>query len=151
MPLNFRWIGFILLSMPQAKIIHTKRDSIATCWSIYKNFFVGRENNYAYNLLDINNFYKLYLNLMNFWKQKFPGQIYELDYEKITENIELESQKVLEYIGLKWEKQCIDFHKTKRVVKTNSAHQVRQKLYTGSSVEWHNYKKYLQTLIQNLN
>ena len=150
MPLNFRWIGFILLSMPQAKIIHTKRDSIATCWSIYKNFFVGRENNYAYNQLDINNFYKLYLNLMNFWKQQFPGQIYELDYEKITENIELESRRVLEYIGLKWEKQCIDFHKTKRVIKTNSAHQVRQKLYTGSSAEWHNYKKYLQTLIQSL-
>ena len=150
MPLNFRWIGFILLSMPQAKIIHTKRNAAATCWSIYKNFFVGRENNYAYNQLDINNFYKLYLNLMNFWKQQFPGQIYELDYEKITENIELESQRVLEYIGLKWEKQCIDFHKTKRVVKTNSAHQVRQKLYTGSSAEWYNYKKYLQTMLQNL-
>ena len=66
MPLNFRWIGFILLSMPQAKIIHTKRNAGATCWSIYKNFFVGRENNYAYNQLDINNFYKLYLNLDEF-------------------------------------------------------------------------------------
>ncbi|SVB56795.1 uncharacterized protein METZ01_LOCUS209649 [marine metagenome] len=150
MPLNFRWIGFILLSMPQAKIIHTKRNAAATCWSIYKNFFVGRENNYAYNQLDINNFYKLYLNLMNFWKQQFPGQIYELDYEKITENIELESRRVLDYIGVKWEKQCINFHKTKRVVKTNSAQQVRQKLYTGSSAEWHNYKQYLQTLIQSL-
>ena len=87
---------------------------------------------------------------MNFWKQQFPGQIYELDYQKITENIELESRRVLEYIGLKWEKQCIDFHKTQRVIKTNSAHQVRQKLYTDSSAEWHNYKKYLQTMLQSL-
>ena len=87
---------------------------------------------------------------MNFWKQQFPEQIYELDYEKITENIELESRRVLDYIGVKWEKQCINFHKTKRVVKTNSAQQVRQKLYTGSSAEWQNYKQYLQTLIQSL-
>jgi hypothetical protein len=150
MPLNFRWIGFILLSIPEAKIIHTKRNAIATCWSIYKNFFKGEEHGFSYDQSDIVRYYKIYLDLMNFWKNKFPGRIYDFTYEKVTENIELESKKVLEFIGLEWQSQCIDFNKTKRVVKTNSAYQVRQGLYKNSVAEWENYREFLNIFLKKL-
>ena len=150
MPLNFRWIGFILLSIPEAKIIHTKRNAIATCWSIYKNFFKGEEHGFSYDQSDIVRYYKIYLDLMNFWKNKFPDRIYDFTYEKVTENIELESKKVLEFIGLEWQSQCIDFNKTKRVVKTNSAYQVRQGLYKNSVAEWKNYREFLNIFLKKL-
>jgi tetratricopeptide (TPR) repeat protein len=150
MPLNFRWIGFILLSIPEAKIIHTKRNAIATCWSIYKNFFKGEEHGFSYDQGDIVRYYKIYLDLMSFWKNKFPGRIYDFAYEKVTENIELESKKVLEFIGLEWQNQCIDFHETKRVVKTNSAYQVRQGLYKDSVAEWENYREFLNIFLKKL-
>jgi Tfp pilus assembly protein PilF len=148
MPLNFRWIGFILLSIPEARIIHTKRNAIATCWSIYKNFFKGEEHGFSYDQNDIVRYYKIYLDLMYFWKNKFPGRIYDFTYEKVTENIELESKKVLEFLGLEWQSQCINFNKTKRVVKTNSAYQVRQNLYKGSVAEWENYKEFLNIFLK---
>jgi len=67
MPLNFRWIGFILSAFPEAKIIHLNRDSRATCWSIYKQYFSIKANGYAYDLGDLVEFYKLYIDLMSFW------------------------------------------------------------------------------------
>ena len=150
MPLNFRWIGFILLSIPEVKIIHTKRDAVATCWSIYKNFFVGREHDFSYNEINIIKYYKIYINLMNFWKEKFPNRIYDFVYEDVVKNFEVESKKLIEYIDLDWEEECLNFNKVKRVIKTNSSFQVRQGIYKESLTEWHNYREYLQTFINKL-
>ena len=38
---KFRYIGFILSAIPEAKIIHMSRDPMATCWSVYKYEFRG--------------------------------------------------------------------------------------------------------------
>ena len=99
-PLNFRYIGFILSAFPDAKIIHSKRDSIATCWSIYKHFFSDNANGWAYNLDDIADFYLLYEDLMNFWHELFPGRIYDISYEDLTVNQELETRKLIKYCEL---------------------------------------------------
>lgn len=150
MPLNFRWIGFILLAFPNAKIIHLNRDARATCWSIYKHLFSGSGNGYAYNLNDLVEYYKLYDDLMLFWRGRFPGRIYDLNYEKLTEDQEGETRGLLEYCGLSWEDRCLEFYKTTRIVKTSSSSQVREKIYQGSSNEWMKYKKYIQPLVSGL-
>ena len=72
LPLNFQYIGFILSAFPEAKIVHLQRDARATCWSIYKRYFVGTVNGWAYNLEDLAGFYGLYTDLMDFWHQSFP-------------------------------------------------------------------------------
>jgi len=150
MPLNFRWIGFILSAFPAAKIIHVNRDPRATCWSIYKHYFPTEGNGYAYDMEDLAGFYKLYIDLMSFWRERYPNSIYDLCYEDLTENQEEETRKLLAFCDLKWEEQCLDFHKTKRVVKTTSATQVRKKMYKGSSETWRNYENHLQSLINDL-
>ena len=53
MPINFRWLGFILTALPEAKIVHIKRNAQATMWSIYKHFFSSEGNGYAYSINDI--------------------------------------------------------------------------------------------------
>jgi len=149
-PLNFRNIGFILSAFPDAKIIHLERDSIATCWSIYKHYFSGTGNGWAYNLDNIAEYYSSYKDLMNFWHELYPNKIYDLCYEDLTTNQEEETQKLLKYCELEWNENCLNFHTNKRPVDTASATQVRQKMYQGSSEVWKNYKSYLQPLIKKL-
>jgi tetratricopeptide (TPR) repeat protein len=150
MPLNFLWVGYILQAFPEAKVIHTTREARATCWSIYKQYFSSTGNGYAYDLKDIAAFYKLYVDLMGFWNEQYPGRIYDLCYEYLTEDQERNIRKLLAYCDLKWEPQCLEFHKTKRVVKTASATQVRQRMYQGSSDAWRQYADHLEALISNL-
>jgi tetratricopeptide (TPR) repeat protein len=149
MPLNFRYIGFILTAFPEAKIVHMNRDPMATCWSIYKYYFNG--NSYSYNQDDLAQYYQMYKNLMGFWNKLFPNKIYDICYEDLTTLQEIETRKLLEYCELEWDESCLNFHKNKKAVKTTSAMQVRQKIYQGSSEVWKKYEAYLQPLLKGLN
>ena len=149
-PLNFQYIGFILSAFPEAKIIHLKRDARAICWSIYKNYFSGKGNGWAYNFKDLASFYALYSDLMNFWHELFPDKIYDVNYEKLTNNQNDETRKLLQYCDLAWDDNCLNFNTNKRPVRTASALQVREKMYQGSSEDWKKYKKYIQPLIKDL-
>jgi len=149
-PLNFRSIGFILSAIPEAKIVHLKRDARAVCWSIYKHYFTDTGNGWAYNFEDLSEFYKLYSELMRFWHEMFPGKVYDISYEDLTTNQEDETRKLLEYCELEWDKNCLDFHKNKRTVETASVLQVQQKMYQGSSEVWKEYEEYLQPMIKAL-
>jgi len=146
MPLNFRYIGFILTAFPDAKILHMRRDPIATCWSIYKSFFNG--NAYSFNQEDLAQYYRLYIDLMRFWDKLFPNKIYNVCYEDLTTDQEIETRNLLKYCDLEWDENCLNFHKNKTAVKTTSSMQVRQKMYQGSSEVWKKYEKYLQPLIK---
>ncbi len=150
MPGNFMWIGFILSAFPKAKIINLKRDPRATCWSIYKNYFSSKGNGYAYDMFELAEFYNIYIDLMTFWRDCFPNKIYDLCYEDLTEKQGEETRRLLSYCGLEMEAQCLDFHKTERIVRTASATQVRKKMYTGSSNAWKNYEKHIQPIINIL-
>lgn len=150
MPLNFRWIGYILMAFPDVGIVHVKRDPIATCWSIFTHFFSEKGNGYAYDLSDVAAYYNLYADLMNFWHEKFPDKIYDLSYETLTENQEPETRKLLAYTGLEWEDGCLAFHKTRRAVKTASSEQVRKKIYQGSSAAWKHFEAHLAPLVSAL-
>ena len=149
MPLNFRYIGFILTAFPEAKILHMNRDPMATCWSIYKYYFNG--NSYSYNQEDLAGYYGLYKDLMGFWSKLFPNKIYDVCYEDLTIAQEVETRKFLEYCELEWDENCLNFYKNKTAMKTTSALQVRQKIYQGSSEVWKKYEAYLQPLIKGLN
>ena len=149
MPLNFRYIGFILAAFPDSKIIHMNRDSMAVCWSIYKYFFPG--NTYSYNQKDIAAYYCLYEDLMDFWKKKFPNKIYDLSYEELTINQKFETQELLKYCDLEWDENCLNFYKNTTAVKTTSAIQVKKKMYQGSSDAWKKYEAYLKPLLKGLN
>ena len=144
------FIGFILTAVPDAKIINLQRDPIATCWSIFTHYFSNNGNGYAYDLVDVAEFYKVYINLMDFWRETFPNQIYDLNYETITENQEEETRKLLKYCNLDWEDQCLEFHKAKRAVTTASSVQVRQEMYKGSSEAWRKYETHIQPMLQAL-
>lgn len=150
MPLNFRWLGFLLSSLPGIRIVHVTRDPMAVCFSNFRQFFPATGMAFSCNLADLAAYHGLYENLMRFWKQKFPGRIHELNYERLTENQEDETRKLLAYCGLEWQERCMEFEKSERAVRTASAAQVRKKLYRGSSEAWRNYEKHLAPLLHGL-
>ena len=150
MPLNFRWLGFIRHAFPEAKIVHVTRDARATCWSIFKTFFNATGLGFSNDLHDVSEYYKLYIDLMAFWREQYPGWIYDLDYESLTLNQDEETRKLLKSMELEWEPQCLAFHKNSRAVRTASATQVRQKMYQGSSEEWRKYERFIAPMIENL-
>tara|TARA_Y100000768_G_scaffold103946_1_gene76030 strand:- start:1032 stop:2741 length:1710 start_codon:yes stop_codon:yes gene_type:complete len=149
LPHNFVLIGFIKLILPEAKIIYCKRDPIDNCFSLYSHKFVDISHQYSYNQKMLGEYYKLHKNLMNFWFNVYDD-IFVLDNEKLVNNQEMISKELINFCGLKWEKACLSFHKTKRQVRTASIEQVRQPINNKSIGAWKSYEPYLSKLISTL-
>ena len=148
-PLNFRWIGFIKLIFPSAKIINCIRDPKNNCLSMYKNLFEGGLN-FTYDQQDLVKYYKYYLDLMNFWESKFSNTIYNVKYENLISNSDHEIKKIINYCNLNWEKNCLSFHKNKTPIKTMSTAQARKPIYKTSINPFDKFKNYLKVLDNEL-
>lgn len=151
MPENFLFLAIVFNWLPEAKIIHVRRDPFATCWSNFKTYFAGRGLGYSYDLGDTVAFYQMYVDLMEFWETNNPNRIYHFDYESFTLCQEKETRRLIEFIGLEWQEECLFPQKNKRVVRTASQQQVKRAVYTGSSNAWRNYLPYLDGAFDPLN
>ena len=150
MPNNFRHIGLIKLILPKAKIIDIRRNSMSACFSCYKQLFAeGQEFTYSQERLA--SYYNNYIDLMNHWNEVLPNEILSIAYEDLITNFEDSVNTILEYCDLPFEQSCIEFYKNKRSVKTPSAQQVRQPIYTSGLDYWKNYDPYLDELKKHLN
>ena len=149
MPANFWYVGFIRLILPNARIIHVRRDARDTCLSIYTYWFSGHHN-YAYDLTELGGYYRLYVALMEHWKQLLPGQIHEISYDILVQDLQGEVRRLLAYCGLQFDDRCLAFHETRRAVKTASFAQVRQAVYQTSRGRWKPYEHMLQPLLSAL-
>lgn len=138
MPHNFLRIGLIKLILPNARIIHCVREPMDTCLSIYKKDFDSLHK-YAYDLTELGQYYKLYLDLMAHWRRVLPGFVFDIQYEDLVAQQEVQTRRLLEYCGLPWEDACLAFHQTERSVATASLAQVRQPIYKGSVRLWEFY------------
>jgi tetratricopeptide (TPR) repeat protein len=143
MPHNFLYIALVLKALPEAKIIHVKRNPAATCWSNFKHYFQSNGLGYSYDLSDTVQYFSLYQDLIDFWDDLYPDQIYHLDYDRLTVDQELETRQLVEHLGLDWEDACLSPHENKRSVRTASQQQVREKMYSGSSEAWRKFEPYL--------
>lgn len=150
MPGNFQFIGLIHAMLPNAKIIHVKRNPLDTCISCFSRLF--RHNQYqSYNLYEQGLFYRNYEHLMNHWRKVLPaGAFYELQYETLIKDTEAETRRLIDFCGLDWNNDCLEFYKTRRSVRTASITQVRQPIYTTSMERWRRYEKFLGPLQEAL-
>ena len=148
-PLNFRWVGFIKILFPDAKIIHSVRDPKDNCLSLYKNIF-DDSLNWTYDKSHLFHYYKNYVDLMNFWKKKLPNFIYDCKYEDLIGNSKIEIEKLLTFCDLDWHDNCLKFYDTKRAIKTVSVAQARQPLYKSSISSSKKFEPFLSDLFTNL-
>ena len=148
-PLNFRWIGFINILFPNAKIIHCTRDARNNCLSMFKNLFEGGLN-FTYSQEDLVEYYKNYQDLMNFWKLKNPDTIIDVKYEDLIINNEDEIKRIIKFCNLEWDANCLLFYKNKSPIKTMSTSQARKPIYKSSINAFDKFKDYLKILDNSL-
>ena len=150
MPQNFLNVGLIALLYPNVKIIHTKRDPIDTCLSIFFQNF-NESHTYAFNMHNLGTYYTQYERLMEHWHHVLPGRIMDLNYADTIADPEYWTRKLISHVGLEWHDACLAPHQLERSVKTASHWQVRQPIYKTSIQRWKNYEPYIQTLIEAIN
>jgi hypothetical protein len=144
-PDNFLYIGLIKTLFPNARIIHTTRDALDNCVSV---FFLHLDHSmgYALDLMDTAHYYRQYRRLMTHWKALFGADILDFDYDAFVREPRPAVEKLLAFCGLDWEENCMSFHRVSNAVKTASVWQVREPLYQRSSGRWRNYAGHLDPL-----
>ena len=147
MPYNFQGIGLIKILFPEAKIIHCQRHPLDICLANYQRLFTTG-NYHSYNLEELGQYYLGYYQLMEHWYSIIPNFMYPLQYENLVTNQEEESRKLIQFCGLNWEDNVLNFQENQRSISTASVVQVRQKLYTSSANKWQRYAKHLEPLKQ---
>ena len=151
LPVNYRWVGFIINAFPEAKIIHIERNPMAVCWSNYKTSFVDYGMDFNLSQQDIAKYYSLYFDLINFWKSKYKKNIFHVNYENFVNDFEENSMKILNFLDLKWEDQIKNYDKNMRPVTTASFQQVREGIKKNTSSVWKKYRNYLKPMQETLN
>lgn len=135
-PNNYLLVGLIRLLFPNAPIIHCMRDPMDTCWSMFRQYFVGSAHGYRYDQAALGRYYRRYQRLMEHWHKVLPGEIHDVRYEELVEQPEKTMRALLDHCGLSWEDKCLAFYRTRRVVNTASALQVRRPIYKTSIRSW---------------
>ena len=145
MPNNFIHVGLIKKILPNAKIIDARRHPMDCCFSGYKQLF-GEGQEFSYGLDDIGRYYKAYEKLMAHWHSVLPGQVLTVQHEDVLNDLEGQVKRILAFCKLEFEEACLQFHKTKRVIKTPSSEQVRQPIYKTGMQQWKPFEENLDAL-----
>jgi tetratricopeptide (TPR) repeat protein len=144
-PDNFLYIGLIKRLFPDARIVHTTRDPLDNCLSI---FFLHLEQqmSYALNLKDIGHYYREYRRLMSYWKSEFAGDIFDFDYDALVREPEIQMQRLCAFLGVEWPGQVPLVATRSAAIRTASVWQVREPLYSTSSGRSRHYAEELKEL-----
>ena len=147
---NFRFIGFIKSCFPQARIIHCIRDRSDNLFSIYSNHLDSTIFPWMYDIKTLKDYYNSYVSLMSHWKNIFEDEIYDFHYERFVNNTDHEAKKLISYLGIEWDENCIkSVGKDELVIKTASYDQARGTIYSNHLKQSENYKAYLGEIFTN--
>ena len=146
LPYNFLRVGEIVQAFPRARFIHSRRNPIDTCLSIYFTDFES-PNGFVADRDDLVFFYRLYRRLMDHWRSVLPADRFiESDYETMVAEPEREARRLIEFCGLAWDPACLRPQDNRRVVQTASLWQARQPIYRHSLERWRRYEPWLGSL-----
>lgn len=136
MPSNFLHAGLIRLILPDARIIHCRRDPVDTCLSCYSKLFTT-EQLFTYEMTELGRFHRGYQELMAHWRAVLPASHFlEVDYEAVVADMPGEVRRMQDFLDLGWDDACLDFHRTQRPILTASVNQVRQPCYATAVGRW---------------
>ena len=144
-PDNFLYIGLIKSLFPDAKIVHTTRDPLDNCLSIFF-LHLDQRVSYAFDLMDIGHYFREYHRLMAHWKRLFGADIFDFNYDTFVREPQPTAARLFEFLGLGWDDRYLAFPQSGRAVKTASVWQVREPLYSRSSGRARHYAQQLAGL-----
>jgi tetratricopeptide (TPR) repeat protein len=148
MPENYMYLGLLAMLFPRAKFIHCRRDLrdvAVSCW-----FTHFQEVRWASDPRHIASRFRVYRRMMDHWRQVLPAPVLDVDYEETVADLETAARRIVAWCGLDWEAGCLEFHRTKRPVRTASSVQVRRPIFKTSVGRWKNYEEALAPLFAEL-
>jgi hypothetical protein len=148
-PINFLYLGLIARALPDATIIHVRRNAMDVCYAMYKTLF-RMAYPFSYDLSDLTRYYLAYAKLMAHWRDMLPGGFIEIDYEDVVADQDGTTRKLIADCGLTWEDACLAPERNDKPSLTASAAQIRQKVYGTSVGLWRAYEEELQPLVRDL-
>jgi tetratricopeptide (TPR) repeat protein len=146
MPQNFLFLGAAQLLLPDCRVIHCVRDPRDTCLSCYFTDF-GMGNTFSFNLTHLARFYRDYARLMDHWKKVLDLPILDVKYEDLVADQATETRRMLEFLDLPWNDECLSYHQNKRHVATASRDQIRKPIYSTSVGRWKHYQRHIPELL----
>jgi tetratricopeptide (TPR) repeat protein len=149
MPNNFRHVGLIHLILPKSRIIDARRGAMSCCFSNLKQLF-SQGQEFTYGVEDIARYYRTYVDLMAHWDAVLPGRVLRVQHEDVVDDLEGSVRRILDYCGLQFEPACLEFHRTRRSVRTPSSEQVRQPIFRDGLDQWKNFSPHLDRLREAL-
>ena len=87
---------------------------------------------------------------MKFWNNKISNYILNINYENLISNTDMEIKKILSFCDLSYEKDCLEYYKSKRAIKTVSSAQARKPIYKSSINSYENYEKFLGNFFKKI-
>ena len=149
LPSNFLNLGFILQALPDAVVLHMRRDPIDTCFSNLRTFF-SQAAPYSYDQSELADYFLQYVELMRHWHAQFPGRILDVDYGEFVADPETHAKMVMSFCGLEYEAEALDVRKSRGFTATASVASVRQGILKDRGAVWTNYQSHLQPLLRGL-
>ncbi len=149
MPYNFRHLPFIDLLLPGARIIRMRRDPRDVCLSCYAQDLSGNHP-FKHDLHHLGRFHHSYERLMDHWQSVVEAPLLDVSYERLARDLEGETKRVLNFLGLEWSDACLRFHESTRIAATASNEQVRAPIYTSSIGRHHRFSARLAPLYEAL-
>jgi tetratricopeptide (TPR) repeat protein len=147
-PRNFEAAGLIARMLPNAVIVHVRRNPLETCLSIYRQEF-DKNWTVAHRLTDIAGYYVRYARLMAHWERVLPGRFIAIQYEDFVADFASAAPRLVQACGLAWESQCLEFQKSPRAIVTFSSVLARSEVVNGNG-RAQRYRKHLEPLIAAL-
>ncbi len=149
LPGNFLYLGLIHLALPNARVIHTRRDPLETCLSCFRIYFETLQ--FTCDLSELGRYYRHYERLMARWHEVLPPDlVLDVDYEALVADTEGWARRIVAHCGLEWDDACLAFHEVDRTVRTASVAQVRRPIYSTSLRTWRPDEKTLKPLLDAL-
>lgn len=144
-PNNWRYIGLIRTILPNAKIIDARREAMSCCFSNFKQHFTKGQT-FAYSQSDLASYYCDYIRMIDHFERDFPGSIFRVQHETLLDHPEREIRKLLDFVGVPYQEQCLRPHENKRPVRTASSEQVRRPISKNALGHWRHFEPWLDDL-----
>uniref|UniRef100_UPI003D0CD78C tetratricopeptide repeat-containing sulfotransferase family protein n=1 Tax=Novosphingobium sp. TaxID=1874826 RepID=UPI003D0CD78C len=145
LPDNWRLVALIARALPDARIVHTTRDPMGTCYALYKTLF-NQTCPWSYDLDELVAYYGAYRGLMAHWRGVTGVHMIEIAHETLVERPEPVIRQLLADCGLEWQPACLGFHENRRPSTTQSAAQVRAPLNRDGVDQWRRFAHLLGSL-----
>ncbi|NQV94861.1 MAG: sulfotransferase [Sphingomonadales bacterium] len=145
LPNNWLYTAFIMLILPNAKIIDARRHPLDCCFSNFRQHF-AKGQPFSYDLETIGQYYSDYVRMMAHIDAVQPGRVHRVIHEALVDDPEAEVRSMLAYLGQPFEPECLSFYKNDRAVRTASSEQVRKPINRDGMQQWKPYEQWLNPM-----